>query len=266
MNKNIFGKYIDNLIDDKPRVCIQLGSGLDTFVEKISNQIVIEYKDLPNFHSTSITGHKGQFIFGYINDIPILCARGRFHYYEGFSFEEIGSIINIFNFFNPNLCLITNSSGCLNINWEIGNFMLINEFLDFSFINSINIERYKIKIDRYYDTCIEVAKNIGVVLYEGTYAFTTGPSYETKSEIKEIISLKGSAVGMSTFPEYNQCKFLKMNALFISCLTNYGAGLIDGKIDHIDVLSNADKAKNKFCHLITKIIEKIESRKKLKKL
>ena len=99
MDKNIFGQYIDNLIKEKPSVCIQLGSGLDTFVKNISNQIIIEYENIPGFYSTSITGHKGQFIFGYIKDIPILCARGRFHYYEGFSFDEIGSIIEIFNSF-----------------------------------------------------------------------------------------------------------------------------------------------------------------------
>ena len=266
MNRNRSIAYIDKLIKQSPEVCILLGSGLGTFVKKINNQIIIKYSSIPNFYDTSISGHKGEFIFGYINDTPILCARGRFHYYEGFTFDEIGSIIEIFNFFNPKLNIITNSSGCLNTNWEIGSFMLVNEFLDFSFINSINTKRYKLKKNEYYANCLKIAVKNNIRTYEGTYAFTTGPSYETKAEIKEITSLNGDAVGMSTFPEYIKCKSSKVHSLFISCLTNYGAGLTNKKINHSDVLKNAAKSKKQFCKLITKVIENIGSQRKLKKL
>jgi len=266
MIKNNSTKYIYNKIKKRPEVCVLLGSGLGTISKQIKNKIIIKYSDVPNFHDTSISGHKGEFIFGYINGIPILCAMGRFHYYEGFSFEEIGSIIEIFHSLHPKLTIITNSSGCLNMKWDIGSFMLVNEFLDFSFINSKNTKRFKLKNNKYYTDCLKIAEKNNIKLYEGTYTFTSGPSYETKSEIKEIISLDGHAVGMSTFPEYIKCKSLKMTSLFISCLTNYGAGLTNNKIEHIDVIANAVKAKDKFCTLIIKIIENIGSRKKQKKL
>ena len=122
-----------------------LGSGLDKIIDNFESKIIIPYTDIPDFHNTGVEGHKGEFIYGYLKDIPILCARGRFHYYEGFTFDQIGSIIEIFNYFSPKLTIITNSSGCLNLDWEIGNFMIANKFLDFSFLNSKKIKIHKVE-------------------------------------------------------------------------------------------------------------------------
>ena len=257
MNLKNITDYIHQHIKDPPRVCLMLGSGLDKIIDDFEKKHIIKYKEIPNFHTTSVEGHKGEFIYGYIKNTPILCARGRFHYYEGFTFDEVGSIIKIFNHFRPELTIITNSSGCLNLNWEIGNFMIANKFLDFSFIDSINSKLHEVKNNKENDKSLNIAKKNNIKLYQGTYTFTTGPTYETKAEIQEILNLGGDAVGMSTFPEFIKSKELKMNSIFISCLTNYGAGLIKGEITHDDVLKNADKSKKKFCKLINKIIENI---------
>jgi len=254
MHKDI-SIYINSFFNEKPKVCLILGSGLDEIINNFESQTIIPYTDIPNFYNTGVKGHKGEFIYGYINNTPILCARGRFHYYEGFNFDEIGSIIEIFNYFKPKLSIITNSSGCLNLDWEIGNFMIVNKFLDFSFIDSANFKLYPVRNNQENIKALNIAKNNNIKLYEGIYTFTTGPSYETKAEIKEIISIGGNAVGMSTFPEFLKTEKLEMNTIFISCLTNYGAGLIKEKITHEDVLKNAKKSKIKFCKLIIKIIE-----------
>ena len=256
MHKDI-AIYINSFLKEKPKACLMLGSGLDKIINNFESKIIIPYTDIPNFYNTGVEGHKGEFIYGYIKNTPILCARGRFHYYEGFNFDEIGSIIEVFNYFKPKLSIITNSSGCLNLDWEIGNFMIADKFLDFSFINSGDFKLYQVKNNQENKKAITLAKNNDIKLYEGTYTFTTGPSYETKAEIEEIISIGGNAVGMSTFPEFLKTKKLKMNTIFISCLTNYGAGLIKEKITHEDVLKNAKKSKHKFCKLITKLIESI---------
>ena len=105
MNLNKVTNYLSKFIYD-PKVCIMLGSGLDNFTEIISNKITIPYADIPAFYQTSVEGHKGEFIFGNINNVPVLCAKGRFHYYEGYTFKQVGSIIEIFNFFKPKLSLI----------------------------------------------------------------------------------------------------------------------------------------------------------------
>ena len=235
-------KELDKIISTKPKVCIVLGSGLNNFTSSIIDKKILPYNNIPGFYNTSVSGHTGQFIFGYINNTPILCAEGRFHYYEGYSFDEVGIIMKIFNYYNPDKYIITNSCGCLRLDWNIGDFVIVNKFLDFSFINSNEAKYYNLK------------QTIDLDLEEATYAYTIGPTYETKAEIQEIIKLKGDIVGMSTFPEYLMCMRLKINPIILSCLTNYGAGLIDKKVTHEDVLKSAKMSDMNFLKLIKKII------------
>jgi len=265
MNLKLITEHLSSIIKINPKICILLGSGLNYFAENIRKKITIPYSDIPTFYQTSVKGHIGEFIYGEINNTPILCAKGRFHYYEGYTFNEVGSIIEIFNSYNPKLCIITNSSGCLDKKWPIGSFMLSNQIIDFSFMNSTEPIKHNFKKSQYFDLAKEIAKNNNINLFTGAYTYTTGPSYETPAEISEIISLGGKAVGMSTFPEYLKCIELKLSFVIISCLTNYGAGLINEKIKHKDVLTNANKMKKIFSKYIIEIIRNIELQKKLKK-
>ena len=132
--------------------------------------------------------------------------------------------------------------------------MLIKEIIDFSFINSNVPKIYKLNTNLKLDTKI----------YSGIYTYTIGPTYETKTEIDEIISLGGDAVGMSTFPHYIMCNKLGVNPIIISCLTNYGAGLTKQKVLHKDVLKNAEKVKLKFSSLIRMIIQNTVHQKRQK--
>jgi len=249
MNKII--NQINNLIDAKPKVCIVLGSGLDSFVKKLKNARALNYKDISGFLNTKVMGHTGQFVYGYINKTPVLCAQGRFHYYEGHTFEDVGIIIKTFNYYNPNKIIITNSSGCLRLDWQIGDFMLVEKFIDFSFITS--------NIPKHYVLKTSASNNLNI--HKGSYVYTIGPTYETKAEINEIIKIGGDAVGMSTFPEYLMCKKININPIVISCLTNYGAGLVKKKIKHEDVLLNANRFRDNFNNLIIKIIRNTEIQK-----
>ena len=139
--------------------------------------------------------------------------------------------------------------------------MLSNQIIDFSFIKSHNPENHKFKKNYYSDLAIKIAKTSNINLFSGPYTYTTGPSYETPAEISEIISIGGKAVGMSTFPEYLKCIELKLNFIIVSCLTNYGAGLINKKIKHEDVLINANRFKKKFNDLLITIIRNTEFQK-----
>jgi len=235
-------KELDKIISTKPKVCIVLGSGLNDFTNSIMYKKILPYNNIPGFYNTSVSGHTGQFIFGYINNTPILCAEGRFHYYEGYSLDEVGVIMKIFNYYNPDKYIITNSCGCLRLDWNIGDFVIVNKFLDFSFISSNEPKYYNLK------------KIIDLDLKKATYAYTIGPTYETKAEIDEIIKLKGDIVGMSTFPEYIMCVKLGISPIIISCLTNYGAGLMDKEVTHRDVLKTAKMSNINFSKLIKKII------------
>jgi len=258
-------KKIKSHCSIRPLVCIILGSGLNSFTKLINNQTKLPYKMIDGFIQTTVKGHDGEFIFGYINNIPVLCAKGRFHYYEGHEFDTVSSIIDIFNCYKPKLSIITNSSGCVNKKWAIGNFMIANKFLDFSFIDYSTPKTYLIQKNKYYNNVLNIAKSNKIIVYEGTYTYTIGPSYETPKEIEKIIGCGGSAVGMSTFPEFLKSRKLNLKTIFISCLTNYGAGIKNEIISHDDVLKNAEKSKDKFSNLIYKIIENIGPQKKLMK-
>ena len=253
MNKKII-ETIDSIITKPPEICIVLGSGLDGLIDSIENKKIIPYNQIDTFIKTSVQGHIGQFIYGYIEGIPVLCAQGRFHYYEGYSFEDFGIIIKVFNYYKPNNIIITNSSGCLRLDWKIGEFMLVEKFIDFSFINSNTPKIYKLNNNL----------NFNINAYHGTYTYTIGPTYETEAEIKEIINLGGDAVGMSTFPEYLMCQKLGISPIIISCLTNYGAGLVKKKVLHQDVFENGKNVKLEFNLLIKKIIQNIAPQKKQK--
>tara|TARA_Y100000590_G_scaffold99412_1_gene113047 strand:+ start:286 stop:1083 length:798 start_codon:yes stop_codon:yes gene_type:complete len=265
MNLKKVTSYISSYIDQEPKIGLILGSGLDFFTSLIENKIIIPYSKIPTFYQTNVKGHKGEFVYGYIQNIPILCAKGRFHYYEGYSFDEVGAIINTFNALNTDLSIITNSSGCVDTTWEIGSLMLSNKIIDFSFIESSKHIVHNFKENKYTELAKQVALKNKIKLYKGAYVYTTGPTYETPAEIKEIISLGGKAVGMSTFPEYLKCIELKQKFLIISCLTNYGAGLNNTKVTHQDVLLNADRSKELFSKYILDFIQNIEHQKILKK-
>ncbi len=257
--------YLKQTIDETPDIGLILGSGLDVFTESIENKIVIPYEKIPTFFKTNVEGHKGEFIYGKINNTTILCAKGRFHYYEGYTFNQAGSIIDIFNKLNTKLCIITNSSGCLDMSWPLGSLMLSNKIIDFSFMNSSSPIKHTFVKTNYNKIAIDIAKKTNINLFEGAYVYTTGPSYETPAEIQKIITLNGKAVGMSTFPEYLKCIELNQKFLIVSCLTNYGAGLKTKEISHMDVLMNAKKYQNIFKTYIINVIQNIEHQKTKKK-
>ncbi len=249
-------KYLDQYIKEPIDVCIILGSGLSSFINSIENKKILEYKKIPGFLKTKVEGHEGQLIIGKIKNTNIICANGRFHYYEGYSFDKIGFLIKIFKNYIPKVCLITNSSGCLNLDWNLGSLMIANKFIDYSFINSDKPQTHNYKSKIYLNKLVKIAEKNNIEINQGAYTFTTGPVYETASEIKDIIKHGGSAVGMSTFPEFLNCKKMDLNNIVISCLTNYGAGLLKNeKIKHIDVLNNANKYKAEFNKLLIKFIE-----------
>ena len=244
-----FGLMAEKVFDESQfngNTAIIIGSGLGKLADTLNDKCIISYNDIPHYPKSTIEGHDGELVVGTFQNQQIIAGKGRFHYYEGYSFEDVGIIIKIFNHYKPNNIIITNSSGCLRLDWGIGSFMLVEKFIDFSFMNSNKPQIHKVKND------------LNLNIYRGTYAYTIGPTYETEAEIKEIIDLGGDAVGMSTFPEYLMCEKLNLSPIIVSCLTNYGAGLKEKKVLHSHVLKNAKKTNEKFNLLIKKIIKNIE--------
>lgn len=252
MNLKLIIKEVNNIINQKPKACIILGSGLNDFCNNLKNIKKISYNKINTLSSNNIEGHTGEFVYGYLNNIPILCASGRFHYYEGYTFNQVGIIIRLFNYYKPKLYIITNSSGTVRKKWNVGDFMISDRIMDFSFIKSNKEFYYKVN-NEYIDKIKKICTN-NIKLRFGTYTYTIGPTYETKEEIKEIKKLNGDIVGMSTFPEYLMCKKIKINPIIISCITNYAAGINNDPIKHSHVIKNAQISKINFQILLNKII------------
>ena len=256
MNLQLITSLIMNKLPESPQSAVILGSGLGKFVDNMKETIVIPYKDIPQYPHSTILGHAGEWIFGYINNKPILCSSGRFHYYEDFSMKEVTLPISVIHSLGCQSLIITNAAGCLKKEWKIGDLMLITGYLDYTFRGNsdppviVSFDKNTEQLNRVRET----ASDTGILLKEGIYTWTLGPSYETPAEIQDIISLGGNAVGMSTVPEMMKAQELKLDVIGISFLANYGAGIDGAQLSHKDVLEVSNRVQGDFSKLLLEII------------
>ena len=256
MNVKDITNYILNELPEMPLSAVILGSGQGNFVDSMNKKINIPYFDIPDYPLSTVSGHAGEWIFGFINNKPIICASGRFHMYEGFNMEVVTLPVSIIHALGCKQLILTNAAGCLKRDWNIGEFMLIREYIDYTFslkkgqpkTVKIAIEEQRLKKIR------SASSNLRLQLREGIYTWVLGPSYETPAEIKDIISLGGNAVGMSTVPEIIKAIELCLDITCITCFTNYGSGLEEKQLLHSDVLETSGRANKDFTRLITEIV------------
>lgn len=249
---NTSADYLLSRIQSIPKFCIVAGSGLSQIESIIKNKIKINFTEIPGFHSTTVKGHGGYLIFGSINNNPILLSIGRYHYYEGYSMDQVSMPIRVFNKIGIKNIILTNSSGCVNRNFSVGQLLIINKFLDCSYKSnstSPNVIKVKneIKIENFF------TDNLNIKISYGTYAWVLGPTYETIAETDDLINLGADSVGMSTYPEYQQAIKLNMNILILSYLSNYAGG--SDLITHQEVLEETSKNVKEISILIKRIIK-----------
>tara|TARA_B100000676_G_C18011357_1_gene806875 strand:+ start:23 stop:790 length:768 start_codon:yes stop_codon:yes gene_type:complete len=249
--------YIHKKIDRTPDLALVLGSGLASLQNILTNPIVVEYNTIPNYFNTTVKGHEGKFVFGNFQGKYILIAVGRFHYYEGLSMEQVGLPIQIFNELGCKNIIITNSSGCLNSNWNLGDVMIINGHYDFTFRTNSDDPTLFEGDDYYNHSLIALTLKINPELRVGKYGWVLGPMYETKSEIKNMKNHGVDAVGMSTIPEVLMAHHLKINILALALMSNYAVGLTKDELTHEVVLNNSVKYNKKFELLLIDIISQI---------
>ena len=256
MNINAIYDHIIDKLPEKPQMAVILGSGLGKFVDGMEDRITIPYADILDYPRSTVSGHAGEWVFGYIKKKPTICASGRFHYYEGFPMEKITLPVSVIHALGCRQIIITNAAGCLKKDWQIGDLMLIRGYLDYTFSlqknkpEIVNIEMSDKKLNQIR----RVASELGLQLREGIYTWSLGPSYETPAEIQDIISLGGNAAGMSTVPEMMKAQELGLEIVGVSCLTNYGAGMDGATLSHSDVLETSHRANAVFSSLISEIV------------
>ena len=255
--------YIKNKINESPIIGVVLGSGLDKLTNSLDNIIRIPYGHIPSFIQTTVKGHTGEFVFGFVKGtkMPVICANGRFHYYEGLEYSSTHLIIDIFSELGCNKVITTNSSGCLIPNWSPGDIMIIDSHIDMTFRKGSNYIHKK-NGNKYYDPVMmklaqECMNEISLPIRKGTYGWTLGPTYETPAEVKFLQDYNISAVGMSTVPEIERACELKMKLLSLACLTNYAVGISPHPLTHEEVVDQANKSSDIFTDLLSRILVQI---------
>ncbi len=258
-------------IDFKPETALVLGSGLGALADEIDVKYTLGYNEIEGFPVSTVPGHKGRFVFGYIGEAPVVIMQGRVHYYEGYSIQDVVLPIRLMKLMGAEFLFLTNASGGINKEFSAGDFMLITDQIS-NFVPSpligANIEELGVRfpdMSEIYNKKLrhiicETAEKLNIKLQEGVYIQLTGPNFESPSEIKMCRMMGADAVGMSTACEAIAANHTGMKICGISCVANLASGITDNPLTHKEVIEAADKAAPLFKKLIRASIENIHSR------
>ncbi len=258
-------------ISVEPRIAVVLGSGLGGFADDFEEAVSIPYDDIPGFKRSTAQGHAGQLVVGKIDAVPILAMKGRMHYYEGYSLEEVTFPMRAFKLLGIKTVILTNAAGGINVELQQGALMVLSDHLNLMGANPLrgpNDERFgprfpdmsAVYSHELQELVVEEARAVGVEVRRGIYGALTGPSYETPAEIVMLRNLGADAVGMSTVPEAIVARHMGLEVLGISCITNMAAGLSDAPINHEEVMEIGNRVRGTFTELLRKVVSAISRR------
>lgn len=257
--------FIQSRITVDPRIAVVLGSGLGGFADTLNNPSTVNYDEIPEWPKSTAAGHAGKFVAGEISGVPIAVLAGRAHIYEGYSAREVVFGIRTLDLLGVDTVILTNAAGGINPAYKPGDLVLISDHINLLGQNPLtgpNDEsvgpRFPDMSEAYSKKLREVAreagKAMGLELREGVYAAVPGPSYETPAEIRYLRTIGADLVGMSTVPETIAANHTGMRVLGISCVTNHAAGVVEGKLDHHEVLAVGERMKGTLSELLSRVI------------
>ncbi|MBS1604146.1 MAG: purine-nucleoside phosphorylase [Bacteroidetes bacterium] len=252
----------------EPRIGIVLGSGLGNLAQEIVAEKEIAYTDIPHFPVSTVEGHQGKLIFGTLNGVPVAVLSGRFHYYEGYSPQQVVFPIRVLKFLGVETLLLSNAAGGMNARFHVGDLMIIHDHISFFIVNPLLGRnesqlgpRFPDMSEPYSKALIQKAKAIAgrlnIPLHEGVYAGVTGPTFETRAEYKFLHLAGGDAVGMSTVQEVIAARHVGMSVFAISVITDLGIREEDNIITHEEVLAAAAAAEPKLTALFKGLVAEL---------
>jgi len=246
-----------------------LGSGLGGLVESVENPIEIPYEEIPNFPRSTVKGHSGKLVVGNIGDKKVIMLAGRFHYYEGYPMEVVVFPIRVFGLLNIKLLIVTNAAGGMNPTFRTGDIMVIEDHISLLMPNPLigpNIDEWGVRFpdvnhvypEKFRKLVIDVADRLGIRLEKGVYIAVTGPTYETKAELKLLRSWGADAVGMSTVPEAIAAAHMKIPVLGLSVITDIAIPGFINELTHEEVLKVANEAGKRLVKIVDQFIREVE--------
>ncbi|MDR2044571.1 MAG: purine-nucleoside phosphorylase [Clostridium sp.] len=250
-----------------PQVALVLGSGLGGYAERLKAERVVSYQEIEGFPVSTVAGHAGKFLFGYLDRLPIVCMKGRVHFYEGYRVSDVVLPIRLMGLLGAKVLFLTNAAGGLGAAFRPGDLMLLTDHISCFVPNPLVGPEDEALGARFpdmshvYDLELqslirEAAKENEVPLQEGVYAQLSGPSYETPAEIRMLRALGADAVGMSTAVEAVAGHHMGMRVCGLSCISNLAAGMTEHPLNHKEVQEAADEAVPRFARLVTASLEK----------
>ncbi len=244
-----------------PKVALILGSGLGEYGNTMDIVATIPYSEITGFPQSTVQGHKGQFLFGYVGNVPVVCMQGRVHFYEGYPVTDVVLPVRLMKLMGAEVLFLTNAAGGVNTEYSAGDLMLIKDHICMvpNPLMGENISelgtRFPDMSDTYdkklRDIIKEKAYQLDITLQEGVYLQMTGPSYETPAEVRMVRALGGDAVGMSTAVEAIAANHMGMHICGISCITNMAAGIQTVPLSHAEVQETADRVASTFTRIVT---------------
>lgn len=259
--------HINKKITAKPLVGIILGSGLGQLANEIDVSVRIPYEEIPNFPVSTIKGHKGQLIFGKINGAEVVAMQGRFHYYEGYSMEEVTFPVRVMKSLGIQFLIVSNASGGVNSEFEIGDIMFITDHINLMpnpllGPNQDSLGPRFVDMSEAYDRKLlkmanKIARHHGINFKTGVYAAVSGPTYETPAEYRYIKNLGADAVGMSTVSEVIVARHMRLPVFAVSVISDLG---VEGKIveiSHDEVIDTASLAAPKLNLIIKDLVKEL---------
>lgn len=260
--------YIKKAVPVRPEIGIILGSGLGILATEAENAKRIHYSELPNFPVSTVEGHEGQLVFGELAQRQVVLMQGRFHFYEGYSMEQVVFPIRVMNMLGVRMLIVTNAAGGVNQGFNPGDLMIISDHINLMGTNPLigaNYDdigpRFPDMSEAYDAELVKIAERVaqreGLVYRKGVYAALTGPSYETPAEIKYLRTIGADAVGMSTIPEVIIANHAGIRVLGISCVTNMASGVLSPKLNHEEVMETANRVRDQFITLVKGVLQEV---------
>ena len=253
-------------INFTPEIALVLGSGLGNYASKIKIEATLDYHDIDGFPVSTVPGHQGRYIFGYVENVPVVCMQGRVHYYEGYSISDVVLPTRLMKLMGAEVLFLTNAAGGVNFDFKAGDLMMITDQIG-SFVPSPligpNIDELGLRfcdMSHVYDLDLQqvirnAAGKLGIDLKEGVYIQLTGPAFETPAEVRMCRTLGADAVGMSTACEAIAANHMGMKICGISCISNLGCGMTENPLTHEEVQETADRVAPLFRSLVTESIK-----------